>query len=462
MRGLDTLVAIANGDISAREACADSMARIARCNQRVNAFTLTTRDRAFAEADEVDKKRARGERLPPLAGLPYAVKNLFDIEGETTLAGSKVNRTLPAAASDAFLVARMREAGAVLVGALNMDEYAYGFTTENTHYGTTRNPHDLTCVAGGSSGGSGAAVAAALVPVALGSDTNGSIRVPASLCGVWGLKPTFGRLSRRGAYPFVHSLDHVGPMADSVGTLALAYDALQGPDTLDSSCHATHAQPVAPTADAGVHGLRIGTLGGYFEEMAGPEARVAAQLAGRALSATGEVTWPDAELARAAAFIVTASEGGQLHLPILRSMKEEFEPLSVDRLIAGAMQPVAWYLAAQRFRRTYRERVMHLFKDWDVLIAPATPVCATEIGTEWLDLGGQRHPNRAAMGLLTQPISFAGCPVVAAPMWPSGPKSLPVGVQLIAAPWNEDACFRAARVLEVAGIARVQRPEYFL
>lgn len=168
--------------------------------------------------------------MPPLAGLPYAVKNLFDIEGITTLSGSKINRDLPAAREDAVLVQRLQSAGAILVGALNMDEYAYGFTTENTHYGPTRNPHDTTRIAGGSSGGSGAAVAARQVPLTLGSDTNGSIRVPASLCGIWGLKPTFGRLSRRGTYPFVHSLDHLGPLADSVECLALAYDAMQGPD----------------------------------------------------------------------------------------------------------------------------------------------------------------------------------------------------------------------------------------
>jgi len=156
-----------------------------------------------------------GAALPPLAGVPYAVKNLFDVQGLTTLAGSRINRDRPPAKQDAVLVARMRAAGAVLLGALNMDEYAYGFTTENTHYGPTRNPHDPSRTAGGSSGGSAAAVAAGLVPIALGSDTNGSIRVPSSLCGIFGLKPTYGRLSRSGTYPFVASLDHLGPFARS-------------------------------------------------------------------------------------------------------------------------------------------------------------------------------------------------------------------------------------------------------
>jgi amidase/aspartyl-tRNA(Asn)/glutamyl-tRNA(Gln) amidotransferase subunit A len=445
--------AIARGEIGAREALEAAIARIEATDARVNAFTGKGYARARREADAVDARRTRGEALPPLAGVPYAVKNLFDIEGEVTLAGSKVNRGHAPAREDAYLVQRMRAAGAVLVGSLNMDEYAYGFTTENTHYGPCRNPHDLSCIAGGSSGGSGAAVAAGQVPVALGSDTNGSIRVPSSLCGVWGLKPTFGRLSRRGSYPFVHSIDHLGPFADSVQSLALAYDALQGPDALDPGCHALAVQPVVPSLAHGIQGLRIGLLEGYFHEHATPPAREAVQQAARVLGAQDGVQWPDAAAARAAAFITTASEGGSLHLEDLRTRADDFEPLSVDRFISGALQPAAWYLRAQRFRRLYRDKVNALFKDWDLLLAPATPVSAPPIGTEWLDINGVRQPCRASMGLLTQPISFAGCPVVAAPLWPEGTGGMPIGVQIIAAPWREDLALRAAQMLQDAGIA---------
>ncbi|GAB3480899.1 AtzE family amidohydrolase [Polaromonas eurypsychrophila] len=448
--------AVAAGELSARELVDASLSCIAATDGQVNAFTETTAARARAEADAVDAQRARGDTLGPLAGVPYAVKNLFDIEGLTTLAGSKVNQGLPAASADAVLITQMKAAGAVLVGALNMDEYAYGFTTENTHYGPCHNPHDLTRVAGGSSGGSGAAVAAGQVPVTLGSDTNGSIRVPSSLCGVWGLKPTFGRLSRRGTYPFVHSIDHLGPMASSLAGLGLAYDTLQQPDPLDPGSHALRVQPVTSALGKGIAGLRIGVLGGYFHDNAGPEARAAVALAGRTLGAQAEVTWPDAALARAAAFIITASEGGSLHLGDLRTRADDFEPLSVDRFIAGALQPVHWYLRAQRFRRVYRDKVNALFKDWDVLLTPATPVSATVIGTEWLELNGVRQPCRAAMGLLTQPISFAGCPVVTAPLWPAGTGGMPLGVQVIAAPWREDLAFRASQVLADAGVAHIQ------
>jgi AtzE family amidohydrolase len=448
---LDLVRAIAHGDCSAREVCEGAIARIERTDADINAFTGRTLARARAEADAIDGRRSRGEPLPPLAGVPYAVKNLYDIAGVTTLAGSRINRQLPPAREDAVLVQRLQAAGAVLLGALNMDEYAYGFTTESTHYGPTRNPRDLSRVAGGSSGGSGAAVGAGQVPLTLGSDTNGSIRVPASLCGVWGLKATFGRLSRRGTYPFVHSLDHVGPLADDVAALALAYDALQGPDPLDPGCQALRVQPVGTHLARGPQGLRVGLLGGYFHELASQAARDTAARAAKALGATEEVMWPDAALGRSAAFIVTASEGGSLHLDDLRERARDFEPLSVDRFIAGALQPAHWYLQAQRFRRTYRYRVNALFQQWDVLIAPATPVSAPRIGDEWIEVAGTRHPSRAAMGMLTQPISFAGCPVIVAPMWPEGTGGMPIGVQLIAAPWKEVDCFRAAKALEDCG-----------
>lgn len=453
MKTLEVLRAVSSGEASARELCDAALARIEASDARVNAFTERTVTRARAEADAVDASRARGESLPPLAGLPYAVKNLFDIAGVTTLAGSKINRELPPAREDAVLLQRLRAAGAVLLGALNMDEYAYGFTTENTHYGPTRNPRDLTRMSGGSSGGSGAAVAAGQVPLTLGSDTNGSIRVPASLCGVWGLKPTFGRLSRRGSYPFVHSIDHLGPLADSVEALALAYDAMQGADPLDPGCHALRVQPALPSLARGVEGLRVGVLGGYFHDLASPAARSVARHAAEILGARDVVEWPEAATARAAAFIVTASEGGSLHLPDLRQRAADFEPLSVDRFLAGALQPADWTLKAQRFRRVYRDWVNTLFLHWDVLVAPATPVSAPAIGDEWLDINGVRHPSRPSLGLLTQPISFAGCPVVAAPMWPDGTGGLPIAVQLIAAPWKEDLCLRAGRVLQDAGIA---------
>jgi AtzE family amidohydrolase len=460
LRAWEQAHAVATGQASASELLQNCITKIEARNPRINAFTSLCYERARGEAAAIDFQRSRGEPLGPLAGVPYAVKDLFDIQGITTLAGSKVNRSHAPAAADAVLVQRMHAAGAVLVGSLNMDEYAYGFTTENTHYGPCRNPHDTARIAGGSSGGSAAAVAAGMVPITLGSDTNGSIRVPASLCGVWGLKPTFGRLSRRGSYPFVHSIDHLGPFADSVESLALAYDSLQWPDALDPGCHAKSVTLTQPHLQRGVEGLRIGVLGGYFHDNASPPARQAVQKAAQALGVTAQVEWPDAALARAAAFIITASEGGNLHLSDLRTQARDFEPLSVDRFIAGALQPSAWYLQAQRFRRMYRDKINALFQHWDILLAPATPVAAPEIGSEWIDINGTQQPCRPSMGLLTQPISFMGCPVAAAPVWPEGTQGLPIGVQIIAAPWREDLALRAGYVVQQAGVAHLQPLEF--
>ena len=448
---LATAAAIRNGRMSAVEAAETALRGIAALDGRIHAFTAVTEERAFAEARAIDAARAAGQTLPALAGVPYAVKNLFDIAGLTTLAGSKINRDRAPAKEDAALVARMRGAGAVLVGALNMDEYAFGFTTENAHYGTARNPHDLSRIAGGSSGGSAAAVAAGMVPLSLGTDTNGSIRVPSSLCGIFGIKPTYGRLSRRGAYLFAASLDHVGPFARSAADLTVIYDALQGQDSGDHAQARRAMEPALPTLKEGAAGLRIAVAGGYFRQNAGPQAQAAVEAVARALKATREVILPEAQRARAAGFVITAAEGSNLHLPDLRTRPDDFDPLIRDRFLANALTPAAWYMQAQRFRLWFYQSVMRLFDDTDIILAPATPVAATQIGVESFELNGAQVPARPSMGLLTQPLSFIGLPIVTVPIHGLGP--LPIGVQVIARPWREADALRVAAALESAGVA---------
>jgi AtzE family amidohydrolase len=341
----------------------------------------------------------------------------------------------------------------VLIGALNMDEYAYGFTTENSHYGPARNPHDTARSAGGSSGGSGAAVAAGLVPLTLGTDTNGSIRVPASLNGIFGLKPTYGRLSRAGSIAFVPSLDHIGPFARSVGDLAIAYDALQGQDPADAGQAPRAVEPVGDLWATGIAGLRIGRLAGYFDSPLGEAARTAVTRIAEALDAHPVTAPAITAAARSAAFIITAAEGAQQHLDHLRHRRAELEPLSRDRLLAGSLVPAQWYLHAQKVRALWRAAMAALFRDWDVLIAPATAVPAQPIGQEMLAVDGQTLPLRPSFGLFTQPITCIGLPVLAVPVQNAeGP--LPIGVQLIAAPWREDVLFRTAAALEAAGLCR--------
>ncbi|HCR3982740.1 TPA: AtzE family amidohydrolase [Kluyvera ascorbata] len=449
--------ALASGELSAREIARSTLEKIAQRNPQLNAWTHVSEKRMLAEADNIDTLRRESKPLPALAGVPYAVKNLFDVAGHTTLAGAELLSDRPAATADSWAVRQLHSAGALLSGMLNMDAYAYGFTTENSHYGATHNPHDLSRIAGGSSGGSAAAVAAGLVSFSLGSDTNGSIRVPASLCGIFGLKPTFGRLSRSGSHPFVASLDHIGPFARSVGDLSAVYDALQGRDPADGFQADKASDRTMNLLSRGLDGLRCATLGGYFATWCDNDARAAVEQVAHALDVQDELLFAQAELARSAAFIVSASEGGNQYLPELRRQPDRFEPHSRERLLAGAMIPSAWYIQAQRFRRHAQQMFKTLFAHADVLIAPATPCSATLIGDQTMEINGQALPVRASMGMLTQPISFLGLPVVTVPLRTAG--GLPIGVQLIAAPFNEQACLRVARVLEEMGLTESRAVE---
>jgi AtzE family amidohydrolase len=452
---LDIARAVAVGEVSATAITEAALARIAGLNPLLNAFTDVTAARARTQAEALDARRAAGEALGPLAGVPFAVKNMFDVAGLPTRAGSKINRELPPARRDSPLVERLEAAGAVLVGALNMGEYAYDFTGENIHDGPSRNPHDTTRMTGGSSSGSACAVAGRLVPLALGSDTNGSIRVPSSLCGVFGLKPTYGRLSRARSFPFVASLDHVGPFARNAADLAASYDAMQGPDLADPDCAQRPAEPTLPFLEQEADGLRIAVAGGYFRTGVPAEAEAAVAKVAAALGLAREIELPEAERARAAAYVITAAEGAGLHLDRLRCRAADYDPAVRDRLIAGAMIPATMVADAQKFRRWYRDRVLALFDEFDAILAPATPCAAPLLGQDTFVANGTTIPLRANLGLYTQPISFIGLPVVVVPV--SLPP-LPIGVQIIAAPWREDVALRVAHAVERAGAVAAPRP----
>jgi aspartyl-tRNA(Asn)/glutamyl-tRNA(Gln) amidotransferase subunit A len=450
--------AVREGNVTAVDVTKAALARIAMRNHQLNCFTSITAEAALADAARIDSEIAQGNNPGVLAGVPFAVKNLFDIAGLTTLAGSKINADNPAATQDATAVAKLKQAGAVLLGALNMDEYAYGFVTENSHYGATHNPHDLLRVAGGSSGGSAAAVAGGLVPLTLGSDTNGSIRVPAALCGVFGFKPTYGRLSRAGVTLFSSSFDHIGCFARSVQDIATVFDVLQGKDHRDPIC--TKRPPVETlhvTSHLDISAIKIalaksavGIAGDYFTKGAEPEALAAVQQVADALDVTEYITIPEAHRARAAAFVITASEGANLHLDKLQRHPEDFDPATRDRFLAGALIPSSWYLQAQRFRKWYRDRLREVFQNVDIILAPTTPISAPLIGQQTMNLDGEEILIRPHLGLFTQPLSFIGLPVLSVPI--QRPNALPLGVQLIAAPYNEALILQVASVLEAKGI----------
>jgi AtzE family amidohydrolase len=442
--------AVGSMEVTAHSVVMAALGRIEINNERLGAFTDVLTDRAIARATTIDAEIQQGKRFP-LAGVPFGAKNLYDIAGLPTRAGSRINRDRPPAAADARLVQRLEAAGAICLGATNMGEYAYDFTGENITDGPSRNPHDLAHMSGGSSGGSASAVAAGLVPLSLGTDTNGSIRVPASLTGLFGLKPTYGRLSRQGMFPFVASLDHAGSLARSVEDLALSYDVMQGFDEDDPALVKRPNEHVAGRLERGSAGLRIAIADGYFGGDA--EVREMMETVGKALNVTRRVTVPEAMEARSAAFLITMAEGAALHLDRLRERPQDFDPAVSERLIAGAMLPAAWIERAQKFRRHYQAAMLKLLGEVDVILAPATPMRAPKIGQKTAMLGGVELPVRPHLGIFAQPFSFIGLPVATAPIWMDGYK-LPLGVQAIAAPWREDFALRVARQLEKNGTAK--------
>lgn len=436
----DTALAFA-ADVRERRRSAVSVTQAALDAIRVgdgaiNAITRILPDRALAEAAAVDATVARGENPGSLAGVPYVVKDLFDVAGLPTTAGAAMRADAPPAERDAEAILRMRAAGAVLVATANMDEFAYGFATVNAAHGTTRNPHDRARLAGGSSGGSAAAVAARMVPISLGSDTNGSVRVPAALCGLYGLKPTHGALPMAGVFPFVDSFDDIGPFATTIADLEAVWRVLGG------------------SGEAAVP--RVARLGGWFARHVSPDLAAAIERVAEHLGGLDTVELPDVDRARSAAYLMTAGEGGTRHLPELRRRALAFDPATRDRLIAGALMPASYYRDAQRLRRTFRAAAATLFEHHDVLIAPCVGDVAPLIDDPHVTVDGARVPARAQLGLFTQPLSFIGLPVIAAPLL--RPDALPLGIQIVGRPGSEATLFALAGRLEREGLTGATLP----
>ncbi len=430
LRASDIADQVRNKQRSALDVVETALQSIAAQDGSINAFTAVTGDRARRRAKEIDSLITAGGDPGILAGVPFAAKDLFDIEGVTTLAGSRVLASNPPARKDAEVIRMLERAGAILVGALNMEEFAYGFLTDNAHYGRTRNPHDLQRTAGGSSGGSGAAVAANMVPLALGTDTNGSIRIPAAFCGVVGMKPTFGRVCRTGMVPLAPSQDHVGWIGNCVGDVALTWRVLAG----DADRRDDSAPPV------------IGVAGGYFAERMTRDVRKAMSTASTLLEAHRTVDVPCPDVARAAAYAITSSEASALRMNDLRARPDLFDPSTRYRFLAGALLPAAWYIKAKQFQAWYRERLDELFREVDILLLPANPFAAPRFGEESIEIDGASYPVRPTIGRFTQPISSAGLPIVCVPVHNAGP--LPIGVQIVGPPNSEERVLATAARLE--------------
>jgi aspartyl-tRNA(Asn)/glutamyl-tRNA(Gln) amidotransferase subunit A len=424
--------AVRNGRVSATAIAQQALRRI-RASTDLLAVTRCLEDRALGEAAAVDAKVQRGEDPGPLAGVPYGVKDLFDVAGLSTTAGAARLEFADPAACDAEAIARLQAAGAVLVATLNMDEFAYGFVTDNARWGITKNPHDPACFAGGSSGGSAAAVAAGLMSFALGSDTNGSIRIPASLCGVFGIKPTHGALPMAGVYPFVHTLDDIGALARTAADLALIDGVLRDE---------------APAASGMV---RAALLGGWFARNLTDAMQAALVDLAQGIAPLPGVDLAGVAQARSAAFVITAYEGGHLHASALRADPLSYDPATRDRLIAGAAMPDALHVEALGLRDRFAQGFDDLFARFDVLIAPVTMGPAPRIDRPIVIIDGEERPARANLGLFTQPISFLGLPVVTVPLAVPG---MPIGIQLIGAKGTDHVLIAFAAELERKGLVR--------
>lgn len=426
-------------EISATDVIDQTLHTIEQENDRYNCFTRILKDRAVAEAKEIDRKIQAGLDPGSMAGVPYAAKDLFDIQGIPTTAGSKVRQHAIPAKKDAEVIRRMNQAGAILVGTLNMDEFAYGFATVNAHYGTTRNPHDVNRLAGGSSGGSAAAVSAGFVPLSLGSDTNGSVRVPAALCGLWSIRPAENVIPMQGVFPFVKLLDTVGPFSRSLADLVLSYEVLSG----------KKSQSVQGTP-------RIAKLSGWFIKNSSTEVMEAVDTVSSAIGKAHSIELFDAEAARSASYLITAAQGGALHFDTLKHSAMDYDPAVRDRLIAGTMLPAGMYLRALEFREFFRSRIHELLQRFDILVSATTPIVAPLIREATMLVNGVSVPARAHLGLYTQPLSIAGIPIISAP-W-NRPTGLPIGIQFATAPGREQLLFQFLAKLEYDGLLRSTPP----
>jgi Asp-tRNA(Asn)/Glu-tRNA(Gln) amidotransferase A subunit family amidase len=436
---LGAAAAIRAGATSPTALVAEAIARIAADDARLNVFQIVTAEQAMAEARRLEAELAQGVDRGPLHGVPVAVKDLFDVEGLPTAAGSKI-RAGVMASEDATVVARLRAAGAVIVGKTRMSEFAYSPGSNNGHYGPTGNPFDPSRDTGGSSSGSGAATAAGMALGALGSDTGGSIRIPAAHCGLVGLKPTFGRASLAGAVTLSWSLDHPGPLARSVADAAALLEAIAGPDPRDGRTLRPAPDFSAAGITGGVRGLRVGLLrdDGSGQQLAGDAARDGLRQAAQALADAGaevsELDVPEIDALRLLNGALIAMEAGALHLPWLRTRLDDYGPFMRQRVLSAFIYEPDAFVRAQQARARLRRRCDALFASIDLLALPCVPDVAPELDT----------PTPT---FFTGPFNCLGWPAVSVPVGLSA-AGLPVAAQLVAAPWDERTLLRAAYVVE--------------
>ncbi|HUT89098.1 MAG TPA: amidase [Thermoguttaceae bacterium] len=448
---LEIAAAVRSGTRTARSFVEDALQKAERYQEPFHTFITLTPELAREQADRVDERVRRGSQLP-LAGVPFAVKDLIDVEGFRTTCGSRAFADRVAGGT-ATVVQRLLDAGAVLVGKTNMHECAFGFTGENPTFGDCPNPWDPERFSGGSSSGSAVAVALGICPVALGSDTGGSIRLPAALSGIVGLKPTYGRVSRAGVAPLAWSMDHVGPLVRTAQDAALVLEVLAGEDPRDETSSREPVPPYTRDLDEPLHGLRIGLpRAGFFDSLE-PDVARAVEAASAELASLGaqcvDVTLPYWDEVLGAHRAIIFSEAASYHQPFLVDRADQYsEPVRLQ-LEAGLLLPAVDYLKGQRVRRVVRRAWAETFASVDLLLTPASQAVATRFGAQTVDLpGGPTLLLHAYLGLLL-PLNVSGHPAISVPCGFSE-DGLPIGMQLVGRPFDEATILRVAHQYQQA------------
>ena len=425
---------------------------IARTEPALNSFITLMADEARAQAREAEREIARGAYRGALHGVPVGLKDLYYTRGVRTTVGSKILRDF-VPDYDSAAAERFAAAGAVLMGKLQMHEFALGATSVNPHDGPARNPWDVSRITGGSSGGSGSAVASGQCMAALGSDTGGSIRIPAALCGIVGLKPTFGRVSRHGVHPLAWSLDTAGPMTRSVRDSAIVLNALAGYDARDPSSANVPSADFTEGIDAGIAGLKIGAPTDFFYDVIDPEvAEAVCDATGvlKSLGATVErIPLPALNQALGISGTLLVTEAAETLFDNLRDRPEDIGEDVRARLYLGAMTPAADYIRAQRARRAYNEQVAETMREYDLLVAPSVATGAPRIDQETVEIAGRTENALSLMSRLTRPFNLTGQPAISIPCGFTS-DGMPIGMQLAARAWDEATVLRAAYAYEEA------------
>ena len=456
----DAAELVAGRQLSPVEIVDAHLRRIDATDGALNSFITLLRDESMAAAREAEGAIGSGGYIGPLHGLPIGLKDLYYTKGIRTTMGSKIMEEFVPDA-DAAVTERFHAAGAIVIGKLQMHEFALGATSENPHYGPAHNPWDTGRMTGGSSGGSGSAVASGQCMGALGSDTGGSVRIPASLCGIVGLKPTFGRVSRYGVYPLSWSFDTVGPMTRTVRDAALVLNAIAGHDSRDLSSSRRPTEDFAERLEDGISGVRIGIPREYFFEKTEPQVTDSVREAATLLEGLGasveEVSIPVLEHSQTISTPISQAEASQIHTEHLRDRAHDIGADVRGRLYQGALIPATDYIKAQRARTVYNARMAEAFQRFDALVAPTCPVGAPQLGERTVQVGDVAEPTLALLSRLTRPFNVSGVPTVSLPCGFTS-YGVPIGLQIAGRPFEDAAVLRIAHAYEQATEWHKRRP----